>query len=365
MTKIFNVSANCKPSEHYMVDITEKLHKIKEMVDKGQYFTINRARQYGKTTTLRALEEFLKDDYIVVSLDFQMLSASKFKNENIFSIAFAKMFLEAIQGLEVELQKSVSVLKDAIKIEKEEIELFELFQYLSKICASCLKPIVLMIDEVDSATNNQVFLDFLAQLRGYYIKRDRVSTFQSVILAGVYDVKNIRHKIGNEEEHKVNSPWNIAADFLVDMSFSQKDIGKMLKEYETDYHIGMDIEMISELLYSYTSGYPFLVSRICKLMDERIAGNIEYPDKKSAWTKDGFLEAVKILLREKNTLFESLINKLTEYSKLREIVYMLLFEGKEISYNPLNQAIEIAELFGFIKNVNGSAIISNRIFETV
>ena len=31
------------------------------------------------------------------------------------------------------------------------------------------KGIVLIIDEVDSATNNQVFLDFLAQLRDGYI----------------------------------------------------------------------------------------------------------------------------------------------------------------------------------------------------
>jgi hypothetical protein len=29
-----------------------------------------------------------------------------------------------------------------------------------------------MVEEVDSASNNQVFLDFLAQLRGYYIHRD-------------------------------------------------------------------------------------------------------------------------------------------------------------------------------------------------
>ena len=40
------------------------------MVENVQYFTINRARQYGKTTTLRALEVFLDDDYTVISLDF-------------------------------------------------------------------------------------------------------------------------------------------------------------------------------------------------------------------------------------------------------------------------------------------------------
>ena len=53
----------------------------------------------------------------------------------------------------------------------------------------------LMIDEVDSASNNQVFLDFLAQLRAQYIERDIQPTFRAVILAGVYDVKNLRRKI--------------------------------------------------------------------------------------------------------------------------------------------------------------------------
>ena len=36
-----------------MVDISGKVDRIiKEYVEKGRYFTINRARQYGKTTTL-------------------------------------------------------------------------------------------------------------------------------------------------------------------------------------------------------------------------------------------------------------------------------------------------------------------------
>lgn len=42
--KIFNVSGDCKPNQHYMVDISERLRKIGEFVDKGEYFTINRAR---------------------------------------------------------------------------------------------------------------------------------------------------------------------------------------------------------------------------------------------------------------------------------------------------------------------------------
>ena len=84
------------------------------------------------------------------------------------------------------------------------------------------KPIVLIIDEVDSASNQQVFLDFLSQLRAQYIHRFQEPAFQSVILAGVYDIKNLKQKFRPEEEHRYNSPWNIAADFKVDMSFSKK-----------------------------------------------------------------------------------------------------------------------------------------------
>ena len=76
-----------------------------------------------------------------------------------------------------------------------------------------------------------------------------------------------------------NSPWNIAADFDVEMSFFAEDIEGMLRQYEDVYHTGMDIEKIAGLLYDYTSGYPYLVSRICKLIDERIAGTAAYPDK--------------------------------------------------------------------------------------
>ena len=47
MSRTFNITADCKPSLHYMVDITDRLEQIKKMIDAGQYFTINRARQYG------------------------------------------------------------------------------------------------------------------------------------------------------------------------------------------------------------------------------------------------------------------------------------------------------------------------------
>lgn len=368
MAKIFNTAAVCIPERHYMVNIDKRLEDIKALVDGENYFTISCARQYGKTTTLRALNRYLQEDYYVVSVDFQTLGAAEFESENVFALSFAKIFLKAFNRNKLQKTEQLKSAMESLQQNILQRDLFytmlPLFENLSDICAASEKPVVLMIDEVDSAANNQVFLDFLAQLRAYYIDRDIQPTFQSVILAGVYDVKNLKRKLRREEEHKVNSPWNIAADFEIDMSFSKAGIAGMLQEYEEDYHTGMDIDEIAGLIYDYTSGYPFLVSRLCKLMDEKVSIRAGFQSKSAAWTKAGFHEAVKIILSEKNTLFESVIGKLTNYPELNSMLRALLFTGKTIAYDSDNQDMDMATMFGFIKNHNGTVAIANRIFET-
>ena len=70
----FNSTGLCVPNKHYMVDITGRVAQIRAMVEKGDYFCINRARQYGKTTTIAALERSLAESFEVASLDFQALA---------------------------------------------------------------------------------------------------------------------------------------------------------------------------------------------------------------------------------------------------------------------------------------------------
>lgn len=362
--KRFNTTGICKPEKHYMVDLHERLIQIKEMVDDGQYFVINRARQYGKTTTLFALKKFLAKDYLVVFLDFQnQMSARKFEDEMVFSIAFLEAFLKKISLDEMQssLKEKLEQLRKFYTEKPEKLDLVVLFNLLSEVCEVSEKPVVLVIDEVDSASNNQVFLDFLAQLRGGFLARDEEATFHSVILAGLYDIKNLKRKLRSEEEHKTNSPWNIAADFDVNMSLSEIGIANMLEEYDRDYQIGMNVSSMAKDIHDYTSGYPFLVSRICKLLDEKVSLHMS---KSEAWTHRGFVEALKLLYNEKNTLFDSLTHRMEENKELETLVYDVLFTGKHILYDPYNAAIEQAQILGFVKNKNGAVAIANRIFET-
>lgn len=120
------------------------------------------------------------------------------------------------------LQAAVDALARNVSKMQEHFALKLLFEQLSEICEASDKPIVLMIDEVDSAANNQVFVDFLAQLRAQYLNRFSQAAFWSVILAGVYDIRHLRQKLRPKEEHRMNSPWNIAAEFKVDLSFFQR-----------------------------------------------------------------------------------------------------------------------------------------------
>ena len=362
--KKFNTTAVCIPSMHYMVDLSERVAEIKKMVDAGEYFTINRARQYGKTTTITALQGNLAHDYSVVSLSFEGIGKAGFKDEQSFVKAFCrKIKRECRAGL---------LLPDGIRDEiddflarkEDKAELDELFDAMLDWCQESDRKLVLIIDEVDSATNNQVFLDFLAGLRDGYINRDSkgIPTFQSVILSGVTDVKHLKSKIRPEDERKVNSPWNIAADFDIDMSLSEFGIQGMLLEYEADHHTGMDTAAIAKEIRAYTNGYPFLVSRICQLIDENVAKS--FGDLSRAWTKEGMDEAVKRLLSEDNTLFQSITGKLSNYPELRTAIRSILMEGIKLIWNPDQEDIVQMQMYGLIRNDHNSVRVSNRIFET-
>ncbi len=99
-------------------------------------------------------------------------------------------------------------------------------------------------------------------------------------------------------------------------------------------------------------------------MDEDIAINYDENGLKSVWTRQGFFTAVRMLLAEKNTLFESLSEKLNRYPELNDMLQSLLFTGKAIAYNYYEPAISVATMFGFVKNNHGVLAIANRIFET-
>ena len=362
--KVFNTTAVCIPDKHYMVDLSERVKEIKKLVDAGKYFTINRARQYGKTTTLNELALVLQNEYLVLNISFEGLTEGGAQTEGEFTQTISRLVMDQHEFYGVEIpDQIVDTLEEYNKREPDKLKLDELYRTFRRWIANINQQVVLIIDEVDKVTNNQVFIDFLGLLRDGFIARESrgIKTFQCVILAGVTDVKHLQGMIRPEGEHKENSPWNIAADFTIDMSLSETGIDGMLKDYEADHHTGMDTANIAKQIREYTNGYPFLVSRLCQLLDEEVSKKLPLTD---AWTKTGLDEAVKLILQENNTLFQSLTKNLNNYPDLKMIIRGMLMEGTRIPYSPDQKEIAELQMYGLIRNDHNTVRVANRIFET-
>ncbi|SHI25505.1 AAA family ATPase [Clostridium magnum] len=356
MQKKFNITGTCIPEKHYMVNIDNKLKKMILMIEDGEYFTVNRPRQYGKTTTLYMLSRALKkrEDYLVIKLSFEGMGDERYSSE--------KSFIEGlfIQFKRIFLMDNENQIMQLIAENKEIKTLDELGVFITELVLKSRKKVVLIIDEIDKNSDNQLFLNFLGMLRNKYLLRSEGEdfTFQSVILAGVHDVKNLKLKLRKDEKRKYNSPWNIAVDFNMDMSFSKEEIGTMLQEYSYETGMEVNLEYFSERIHYYTSGYPFLVSRLCKIIDEEIL-----MDNRGTWKEIYLEQALSILLKESNTNFDSLIKNLQNNNDLYNIVYKLIIEGNELSYNSDNPIINLATTYGIFKEMDRKVKIHNRIYE--
>lgn len=356
--KRFNLTGVCIPEKHYMVDLSEKADEIiKNYIVPGFYFTINRARQFGKTTLLSFLQRKLSEEYLVIRLSFEGVDESNFDDNT----SFVNMFQKNVTKRLVQMGVNPRITDEWIRMPRNNIVVSDkafdiLGDKITSLCGHAGKGVVLLIDEVDKCSNNQVFLNFLGMLRNKYLDMQEQMdiTFHSVILAGVYDVKNLKLKLRPDEEKRINSPWNIAVDFQVDISFTINDIVKMLEAYSADTGTKLDVWRISEKIHFYTEGYPFLVSWFCKWLDEN----------SRKWTVRDVEDAEKELMKKDNTLFDDLIKNIENNQNLRKAVTGILFDGLRIPFVRSEPVINLGIMFGILAEKDGVVGISNIVFET-
>ncbi len=348
MGKIFNITGICVKSKHYMVDTSEKINKILAMVERGDYFTINRPRQFGKTTTLNILRQVLSGKYLVIDTSFEGVGDDLFSSEEEFSRGILNIFSDSIKFLDKDSAKLLLAYSNIKNFR-------ELSSAITDFIMETGKSVVLLIDEVDKSSNSKIFLQFLGLLRNKYLSASagKDITFQSVILAGLHDVRTLKLALRDENEAKFNSPWNISAKFDIDMSFSAKEIESMLSEYQCENNVSLDVPTIAERIYQFTNGYPYLVSDICKTIDETL---------NAVWTEESVYSAVKIILTEKNTLFEDVIKNIENNPDIKYVVNEMLINGNQVEYHPITH--EKGMMYGIYSTLNNKVLINNPIFET-
>ncbi len=357
MGKRFNITGTCIPEKHYMADTSQKISETIRLIEQDSYFTINRARQYGKTTILLLLWKQLKDNYIIISISFEGLGSEAFSTEDAFTRRFCARAAGSLKraGYPQGIQKFWEPSPQAENLDT-------LKDRIASFCEQAGREVLLFIDEIDKSCNNQMFLNFLGILRELYLERAMGAvTFKSVILAGVYDIKNLKLKIRPNEEQKYNSPWNIAIDFSVDMNLAVPEILSMLMEYQDSRKIQIDAKMAAHEIYRYTGGYPFLVSLVCLWLDERLP---HAPGTAECWTKEGIHAAIREILKTTYTLFDDIIKNIENNPTFRTLIEAILLEGSQIPYTLSNPQINLGTAFGIITEADGICKIANIIFET-
>ena len=356
MKKRFNDTGLCIPERHFMADVSGKIQAILRLVEDGSYFVINRPRQYGKTTTLFLLERELarREGYLPLFITFEEFSSEAYLREQSFIESLLAAFYNILKF------HRRSDLFSLIEKGQTLTNLNQLSDWIAMFVESSNQQIVLMIDEVDKSSNHQLFLDFLALLRSKFLlaAQGKTATFHSVILAGVHDIKTLKLKIRPDDERRYNSPWNIAVDFTIDLSLTPPEIESMLADYSAQRGVAMNCAEMAERLHAFTSGYPFLVSKLCKIIDEDL-----FPDARE-WLPEHLDQAVNRLLYTQNTNFDSLIKNLENHSDLYQLVEKIVMDGEEVIYNLDSPLIHLGLLYGVFARSNGGGAlrIHNRIY---
>ena len=145
------------------------------------------------------------------------------------------------------------------------------------------------------------------------------------------------------------------------MNLDPNEIKPMLDDYVKERGVKMDTTSIAERLFYYTSGYPFLVSKLCKILDEQ-----GVPTRiKEEWATEDVDAAAVQLISETSANFDNLIKELENDAQLYRTVYEVAVEGEKRGFNHHNPTTNLGVLYGIFVNRNGLIAIHNRIYREV
>jgi len=346
--RIFNRTGCCIPEMHYIVNPLRNLEKeIMRHIEQNEYFIIHAPRQSGKTTLLHSFARKLNQTGNYISVVFSLESASyRSVNEKDATI-------KILESLYVISQDFLNE-KDLPSKDYKDISLF---LYLSEWTKKVEKPIVLFIDEIDSLYDD-VLISVLRQLRNGF--QFRPNSFPaSIALVGLRDIREYKIKIKNEDGSiGTASPFNIKADSFRLENFSLKDITELFEQYTNDTQQVFTKE-VTQLIYDYTWGQPWLVNAMAYEMTTRILDE----DYTVPLTLELVEKAKENIILRRDTHLDSLLVKLNE-PRIKNIVAKI-FSGDSLDFNVFDNDLRYVMDLGIIKKTNSGVKFSNLIYEDI
>src|SRR6056297_953838 len=355
MEKFFNTAGPIIREDNYCIDPLKRINKdeIMTLIAKKRYFILHAPRQTGKTSSLLALRDYINNEgrYHCIYMNVEAAQAAR---SDVF---------EGIRAIIIELADRVSsTLKDRYFFEnwKKWMEMggfIALKTALQEWCSKQKKPVILLIDEIDSLVGDTL-ISVLRQIRSGYDKRPDEFP-QSIILCGVRDVRDYR--IFSDKDQQMitgGSAFNIKAKSLTVGDFTKEEIRTLYDEHSQETGQPFE-EDVYEMAWEYTRGQPWLVNA---LANEACFENKAGRDRSQPITAQQFEAAKNDLILRRDTHIDQLADKLKE-DRVRRIIEPILEGSNEID-DVSEDDIQYCEDLGLIKR-KGNLEIANGIYREV
>jgi hypothetical protein len=356
MEKFFNTAGPVRKENNYMIDPLKRINRdeILSLIDNWRYFVLHAPRQTGKTSSLLALQEYINKEgkYKCLYVNVEPAQAARNKVD------------EGIKAIIVELGACASYyLKEEFFF--DHLNTFTslggytaLKTALSRWCRESKKPVVLLIDEIDSLIGDTL-ISVLRQLRAGYTNRPDEFP-QSIILCGVRDIRDYR--IFSDKDQQMitgGSAFNVKAESLTVGDFTKEEIKQLYEEHTKETGQNFE-EEVYDLAWEYTTGQPWLVNALAYEVCFRNKGG---RDKTKTITAQMFEGAKRELILRRDTHIDQLADKLKE-ERVRRVIEPML-EGEEFTEEVFNTDIEYCKDLGLIKKTEDGYQIANSIYREI
>jgi hypothetical protein len=344
----FNTAGPCSPDIHYMLPPLERLPQVPGLIDQRGYFVIHAPRQTGKTTAMLALAQQLTAQGRYASV---LLSAEE-----------GAPFGEDIGVAETALLHSWSeTAEDYLPPElvpppwRRTEPGQGIRAALRDWAQHSPRPLVLLIDEIDSLQGNTL-LSVLRQLRTGYAKRPH-SFPHSLALIGLRDVRDYKIASGGSDRLHTASPFNIKVESLTLQNFTLEGVTRLYSQHTQDTGQVFTPQAVQQA-YDLTNGQPWLVNALARQVVETLA-----PDPNIPITLELMDAAKEQLIARRDTHIDSLSARLQD-PRVKAVLEPML-AGQELG-DVSNDDVEFLLDLGLCRiDETGNLAIANPIYREV
>lgn len=345
MEKFFNTAGPNKSNIHYEIDPLTRfdLDEVMMLIQQQKYFVLHAPRQTGKTTCMLALRDYLNrtGDFVAVYANVEGGQAAR---ENVASVVAGICDVIARQATYVTGDNSLSEVRRSV--DNEDVSSM-LSTFLAQLSQTLPKPLVLILDEIDSLVGDSL-ISVLRQIRSGYA--DRPQRFpQTIILCGVRDVRDYRLQVAGKDVITGGSAFNIKSKSLRLGNFSKEEIRTLYMQHTEATGQQFD-EACFPMIWEATEGQPWLVNALGYEVTTEIREN---RDRSVRITPEMVFRAQEQIIYRRDTHIDQLIDKLKE-PRVKHVIEPMLANSSEAQDGLVStDDIQYVEDLGLIKIERG------------